>query len=168
MVETSTNVLQASAASSSVVGTSIVSGTIDGGPETGTIVVASAPMEGTTVDAVLLNAMPVDGIILDAQQATVFSPNKVYLPTADGGLEETNVLSDEVSPGSPRDSPVLVSGMDEIPDFGESPPPLREASHSPPSRKSRSVTPTKSPRSSSLTRRMFDSCFKPRSPSAKR
>ena len=56
---------------------------------------------GETVDGILLDATPVEGIILDAQQAAVFLPNKAWYPTADGVGEKTNVLSDDVSPGSP-------------------------------------------------------------------
>ncbi len=157
MVETGTNVVQASAPSSSDIGTSNVSGTV-------------TPMEQSTVQGVLVDAMTVDGVVFDMQQSTVYLPNKAYFPTADGGVEETNVLTD-VSPGSPIELPVLVSGTEEFPaDFGDSPPPLREWSHSPVSRKSRSATPTRSPRTPSLGTRLLQSMWpgKPRSPSVKR
>jgi hypothetical protein len=156
VVEAGTNVVQASAPSSSDIGTSNVSGTV-------------APMEQSTVDGIIVDAMTVDGVILDMHQSTVFQPNRLYLPTADGGVEESNVLTD-VSPGTPE-SPVLVSGTEEFPaDFGDSPPPLREWSHSPVSRKSRSATPTRSPRTPSLGTRLLQSMWpgKPRSPSVKR
>jgi hypothetical protein len=156
VVEPGTNVVQASAPSSSDIGTSNVSGTV-------------APMEQSTVDGIIVDAMTVDGVILDMHQSTVFQPNRLYLPTADGGVEESNVLTD-VSAGTPE-SPVLVSGTEEFPaDYGDSPPPLREASHSPVSRKSRSATPTRSPRTPNLGTRLFQSMWpgKPRSPSVKR
>jgi hypothetical protein len=158
VVEPGTNVVQASAPSSSDTGTSNVSGTV-------------APMEQSTVDGILVeeltddrvivDAMTVDGVILDMIQATVFQPNRLYLPTADGGIEESNILTD-VSAGTP-DSPVLVSGTEEFhAEYGDSPLPVREAS--------RSATPTRSPRTPSLGTRLMQSMWpgKSRSPSVKR
>jgi hypothetical protein len=158
VVEPGTNVVQASAPSSSDTGTSNVSGTV-------------APMEQSTVDGILVeeltddrvvvDSMTVDGVILDMHQSSVFQPNRLYLPTADGGVEESNILTD-VSAGTP-DSPVLVSGTEEFPaDYGDSPLPVREAS--------RSATPTRSPRTPSLGTRLLQSMWpgKSRSPSVKR